>query len=111
MAPGLKRGLRVSLREGLSDRGGDHGVLALGHMRQRIPDPMNSAPLPCRAEHAGDGVAQAVMRVGDHQLDAAQPALDQGLSGKPTRTVPLRDADAEPDNLAPSSVETATAII
>ena len=36
MPPGLMRGLGVGLQEGLADRGGDHGVLALGHVRQGV---------------------------------------------------------------------------
>src|SRR3954447_6072995 len=41
--PGLMRRLGIGLQEGLSDRGGDHRVLALWHMRQGVPNPMNPA--------------------------------------------------------------------
>jgi hypothetical protein len=75
----VARGFGIGLPEGLADRGGDHGVPAVGQVSQRVPDPMPAAPLPGRAEHAGNGVAQAVMGIRDHQLDAAQPALDQAL--------------------------------
>jgi hypothetical protein len=42
------------------------------------------------------------VRIGDHQLDAAEAALDQPLQkGRPKR-LGLRRADAEPDDLAPA---------
>ena len=37
--PGLMRGRGVGLQESLADRGGDHGVLALGHVRQGVAHP------------------------------------------------------------------------
>ena len=61
--PGLMRGLGIGLQEGLADRGGDHGVLALGHVRQGVAHPMDRAALPGRAKHAGDRVARAVMGI------------------------------------------------
>jgi hypothetical protein len=45
-------------------------VLALGDMRQGVAHPMHPTPLPRGAEHTGDGMTQAVVRVRDHQLDA-----------------------------------------
>jgi hypothetical protein len=69
VAPGLMRGLGIGLQKGLADRGGDHGVLAFGHMGQGVAHPMNAAPLPGRTEHPGDRMAQPVVSVGDHQLD------------------------------------------
>ena len=63
---------------------------------------MNPAPLPRRAEHAGDRVAQAVVGVGDHQLDAVEAALDQALQKARPERLGLGRADAEADDLAPA---------
>ena len=41
VSPGLVRRVGVGLQEGLADRRGDHGVLALLHMRQGVAHPMN----------------------------------------------------------------------
>src|SRR6476646_7820134 len=94
MPPGLTRGFGIGLQEGLADRGGDHSVLSLGHMRQSVAHPMNSAPLPGRTEDAGDRVAQTVVSVGDDQLDALETSRPEWLG--------LGSADAEPDDLAPA---------
>ena len=82
------------------DGGGDHGVLALRDMRQGVSDPMNPAPLPGGAEYPRDGVAQPVMGVRDHQLDALKAALDQPFEKDRPERFGLRRADAETDDLA-----------
>src|SRR6516165_1815557 len=102
MAPGLLRGISIGLQESLADRSGDHGVLALRDMRQGVFDPMNPAPLPGGAEHPRDGVAQPVMSVRDHQLDALETALDQSLQKALPERLRLRGADAKTDDLAPA---------
>ena len=92
MAPGLVRGIRIGLQESLTDRGGDHGVLALWELRHGVSDPMHATPLPAGAEHAGDGVAQPVMGIRDHQFDAVEAALDQPLEeSRPERFPRSRD--------------------
>jgi hypothetical protein len=40
--PGLCGGLVVGLEKGLSDRGGDHRVLAFGHMGERVAHPVDA---------------------------------------------------------------------
>ena len=67
----------VGLDEGLPDGGGDHGVLALGDMGQRIAHRMNPAPLPCCAEGAGDGSLQPFVSIRDDQLDASEAPAHQ----------------------------------
>ena len=94
------RCIGIGLQEGLADRGGDHGVLALGHVRQSITHPMHAAALPAGAEHAGDRVAQAVIGIGDHQLDALEATLDQALQESRPERLGLRGTDGEPDDLA-----------
>jgi hypothetical protein len=59
VAPGLDGGRPVGLVEGLPDRGGNDGVLALGHMGERVSDPVNAASLPGRLEHPRDGGLEA----------------------------------------------------
>jgi hypothetical protein len=51
VAPGLDGGLLVGLGEGLADRGGDDGVLALGHMGERVPDPVNAGAVEKPDDH------------------------------------------------------------
>ena len=41
MAPRLVRGRGIGLQKGLADGGGDHGVLALGHVRQGVAHPVH----------------------------------------------------------------------
>jgi hypothetical protein len=91
-----------SPRYSLTDRGGDHGVLALGHVRQGVAHPMNSAPLPCRTEHPGDGVAQAIVSVGNHQLDALETTLDQALEESRPERFGFGRAETQADDLAPA---------
>jgi hypothetical protein len=54
------------------------GQAAIGGS-QGVAHPMHAAPLPGRTEHAGDRMAQAVVSVGDHQLDALETALDEAF--------------------------------
>src|SRR5262245_51795787 len=63
---------------------------------------MNPAPLPAGAEHPRDGVAQPVMGVRDHQLDALEAALHQSLQNARPERLRLRGADAKTDDLAPA---------
>src|SRR6516225_4740815 len=100
MPPGLTCGLGIGLQAGLADCGGDHGVLALRHVRQSVAHPMNSASLPSRTEHAADRVAQTLVGVRNHQLDALETTLDQALEESRPKRLGLRGTDAEPDDLA-----------
>jgi hypothetical protein len=102
MPPSIVRRLGIGLQKGLPDRSGDHRVLALGHVRERIAHPMNSASLPARTEHAGDRQAQTLVGVRDHQLDALQAAPDQALDEAGPERFGLRWADPEADDLAPA---------
>src|SRR5262245_33181177 len=102
MAPGLVRGISIGLQKSLADRSRDHGVLALGDMRQSVAHPMHPTALPAGAEHARDGMAQPAMGVRDHQLDALEAALDQSLQKARPERLRLRGADAKTDDLAPA---------
>jgi hypothetical protein len=47
-------------------------------------------------------VAQAVISIGDHQLDALETALDQALEESRPERLSLRGTNAETDDLAPA---------
>src|SRR6516165_3030325 len=98
--PGLVCSAGVGLQEGLTDCGGDHGVLALGYMRQSVAHPMHATALPASTEDAADRVAQAVVSVGDDQLDAFEATLDQALQKSRPERLGLRGTNAEPEDLA-----------
>ena len=52
--PDLDSPFMIGLIEGLPDRGGHDGVLALRHMGQRVAHPVNAAALPGGIEDAPD---------------------------------------------------------
>ena len=83
-------------------RRGNHGVLALRNMRQGVSAPMNSTALPAGAERARDGVAQPVMGIRDHQLDALEATLHQPFKESRPERLRLRwaEAKAKADDLA-----------
>lgn len=66
-APG---GCAVGLIESLSDRGGDVGVLAAGHMRKRVAHRGYATPAPCGFEDALDDRRQAAEDITDNQFGA-----------------------------------------
>jgi hypothetical protein len=52
--PGLGGAGVVGPDEGLPDRGRNHGVLALGHVSERVPHEVDAAALPGGADHPRD---------------------------------------------------------
>jgi hypothetical protein len=64
----------VGLIEGLPDRGGHDGMLALRHMGQRVAHPMHAASLPGGIEDPPDRRRQPGVSVRDHQFQSVQPA-------------------------------------
>jgi predicted thioesterase len=65
-------GLGIVLRKRSGDEGGDDTSAALAGMSQRIAHEVHAAPLPGGVEDLADGGLDALMGVGDNQLDAAQ---------------------------------------
>ena len=56
--------------------------------------------MPGRADDAADGGLQPVVRIGDHQLHAAQAAANHALEeGRPER-LGFRRTDVQPNDLA-----------
>lgn len=76
-APLYGRGLGRLLGEGGGDESRDDAAPALAGMRQHVPHEVDAAPLPCRAQHLGHGGLDALMGIGDDELDAAQAAAGQ----------------------------------
>jgi hypothetical protein len=61
----------IRLGEDGADRGGDHLGRAFGDLGEQVAQEVDSTPLGRSAGHGGlDGLAQAKVRVGDHQLHA-----------------------------------------
>src|SRR5512134_593470 len=83
-------------------RGGEHGVLALRHVGERIAGPVHPAALPGGAEDADDRRLQPLMGVGDHQLDAGKAASLEALQEVRPEHLGLRRADVQTDDLAPA---------
>lgn len=69
--------LAVWLLKSLPDRSGDHGVLSLRHMRERVADPVNPAALLGCIKDTRDRRLEAAVRVADDQLDPVETARPQ----------------------------------
>ena len=69
--------LGILLGEGGGDEGGDDAAALLAGMGQDIAHEVYPAALPGRMQHLGDRCLQPLMRIRDHQLDAAQAAPRQ----------------------------------
>lgn len=70
-------------------------------MGQHVPHEVDAAPLPCRAQHLGDGRLDAFMGIGD-ELDAAQAATGQLAQKLRPDRLGLRGADLHAQHLAPA---------
>ncbi len=68
-------GIVMSKRGG--DKGGDDAPPALAGMRQRVAHEVHAAARPDGVEHLADGGLDALVGVGDDQLDAAQAAAGE----------------------------------
>src|SRR3546814_14601239 len=70
-------------------------------MGQGVAHEVDAAALPAGAEHAGHGRLDALVGVGDHQLDAAQAAPGQLAQGFDSERRRLRDADVQAQTIEP----------
>ncbi len=70
-----------------------------GRLRSDRVDP---TPLPGGAQHAPDRGLEPLVGVGDHQLDALQPALEQALEEGGPEGLGLARAEVQADDLAPA---------
>jgi hypothetical protein len=88
--------------EDRSDQRGEHRLLLLARVPERLAEEMDGAALPRRAEHLADRVLQSFVRVGDDQLHAGQATLDQAAEEVAPERLRLRFAAVEADHLAPT---------
>jgi hypothetical protein len=59
--------------EDLADRARHQRLLGPADVAEQVAEEVDGAALPGTAQHLADGVLQALMGVGDAQLDAIQP--------------------------------------
>jgi hypothetical protein len=99
LLPDLAGRVLVGLRERLAERGGAHAVLALGHVGERVPHPVERQR--CHAAPSTFAIAglRPFMGVRDHQRDAPE-AAEQALEEGRLERLRLGGAEAQADELA-----------
>jgi len=102
------------LSEDGPDGGGDHLMLALGHVGKRVAHEVNAAALPSRAKDLGDGRFQSLVRIRNDKLDAFKPRFSR-LRRKPSQKVAASEApiprpriSRRPSALTPVAIIAAT---
>ena len=95
-------GLGVVLGEGGGDEGRDDAAAALAGMGQGVAHEVDAAALPGGGEHLGDGRLDALVGVGDDQLDAAQAAPGELAQEVGPEGLGLGGADLHAEHLAPA---------
>ena len=71
-------------------------------MGERVAQEVDAAALPGRVEDFADGGLQPLVRVGDDELDAAQPATPQLAQELDPERLRLGRADVHAERLAPA---------
>jgi hypothetical protein len=84
----------------LPERRADHPLLATVNMAAHLAQEVDGASLPGAAEDLADRRFQALVLIGDHQLDAMQAAGHQRSEELPPEGPGLGRADIERDHLA-----------
>ena len=82
------------------DEGGDDAPALLAGMGQQVAHEVDAAPLSSCAEDPGCGGLQALVVVGDHQLDAAQAAAGEAAQEPGPEGLGLGRADRHAEDLA-----------
>ena len=101
LAPLRLGGVGAVLGEGGGDEGGNDAPAALAGMGERVADDVNPAALPGRVHQLGDGRLDALMGVGDDELDAAQAAPSELAQELGPERLGLGGADVHAQHLAP----------
>jgi len=96
LAPLRDGGLVVFLDGGVADHGGGHVALALGDVGERVSHEVNAAVLPGGVQDLGDSRREALVGVGDDQLDAPEPTARQEAQEVGPEGFRLGRADASP---------------
>ena len=76
----------------------------LAGMSQQVAGEVHATALPCGPEDAGDRGLETLVVVGDHQLDAAQPAPGEAAQEVGPEGLGLRGADRHAQHLATALV-------
>ena len=97
-------GLGVLLGEGGGDEGRHHTPALLAGMGEQVAHEVHAAALGGCAENPGNGRLQPLVVVGDHQLDAAQPAPGEAAQELGPEGLGLGRADRHAEHLAPPLV-------
>jgi hypothetical protein len=82
-----------------ANRRPDQLLQVLGAVPQRIAEEVHGATLPGAAQHLGDGLLEALVGVGDHQLHARQAAADQAAQELPPERLGLGRTHIQADDL------------
>src|SRR3546814_7204438 len=102
LSPDLRCAFLIGLQEDLADRGGDDSVLALGHIGQGIAHEVHPAALPGGAHDAGDRALEALVSIGDDQLNAGTTAPNKVLQEVGPDDLRFRGADMQATDPAPA---------
>jgi hypothetical protein len=87
--------------EDRTDQRGQQPMLILASVTETVPEEMDRAALPRRAEHLRERGLQSRMRVGDRELHSDQAALHQPSEELSPERLRLRRADIQADDLPP----------
>src|SRR6202035_4436613 len=102
LAPLRASGLGIILSKGSGNEGGDDAPAALAGMGQCVAHEVDAAPLPTGIGHLGDGGLDALMSIGDNELDAAQAAAGELAQERSPERLGLGGTDVHAEHLAPA---------
>ncbi|EYD75948.1 hypothetical protein Rumeso_02493 [Rubellimicrobium mesophilum DSM 19309] len=77
-------------------------MLALGHVRERIPHEVDATPLPSGADHPLDGGLEALVGVRDDQPHAPEASPDEVLQERGPEGLRFGRTDVQAHDLAPA---------
>ena len=101
-APLRLGGVGAVLSEGGGHEGGDDPPAALAGMGERVAHGVDPAALPGGVHQLGDGGLDALVGVGDDELDAAQAAPSELAQELGPEGLGLRGADVHAQHFAPA---------
>lgn len=101
----------VGLGKGRGDEGGDHAAAVLAGMGERIVLEVDAAALPGRGQDPSGGSLDALMRIADHKLHAAEATADEVTQELGPEGLRLGGTNRHAQNLAPAVGIDATASV
>lgn len=84
------------LREDGADHVGDRGPLLAGSIAEEVAAPVHAAPLQAGAEDAPGGRPQALVVIGDDELDATQSTIGERAEEPGPEHLGFRRAGGDP---------------